>query len=85
MLGKKEREKINEEINFAMLVVASSSRPERSKKEYLPCVISFAAHSLIFCTPLTLVERSWEFGNAIDRHTHIVKYMYIGRFTERHT
>ena len=47
MLGKKK----NEEINFSMLVVASSSR-ERNKKEYLPCAISFPAHSLIFCTSI---------------------------------
>ena len=49
MLGKKKKK--NEEINFAMLVVASSSR-ERNKKEYLPCAISFPAHSLIFCTSI---------------------------------
>ena len=48
MLGKKKK---NEEINFAMLVVASNSR-ERCKKEYLPCAISFPAHSLIFCTSI---------------------------------
>ena len=47
-----KRRKINEEINFAMSVVATSSRPEGSKKEYLPCAISFAAHSLIFCTSI---------------------------------
>ena len=50
MLGKKKEKKINEEINFVMLVVASSSRSEKRKKEYLPCVISFAGHSLMFCT-----------------------------------
>ena len=50
MLGKK-KEKKNEENNFAMLVVAINSR-ERSKKEYLPCAISFPAHSLIFCTSI---------------------------------
>ena len=42
---EKKRKK-KEEINFAMLVVASNSR-ERCKKEYLPCAISFPAHSVI--------------------------------------
>ena len=46
-----EKKKKNEEINFAMLVVASYSR-ERCKKEYLPCAISFPAHSMIFCTSI---------------------------------
>ena len=50
MLGKKKEK--NDEINFAMLVVAGSSSRERSKKEYLPCAISFPAHSLTFCTSI---------------------------------
>ena len=49
MLGKNKKK--NEEINFAMLVVAIVVW-RGAKKEYLPCVISFPAHSLIFCTSI---------------------------------